>query len=481
MLTTEKTFATYEIKAAAVGTLDAVTFSPAAGTYASTQSVTLASTQPGVTIYYTTDGSTPTTNSAVYASPISVASTSTITAYAAKSGFTDSAAASAAYVINGAVQTPVATPTISVASGTYNNNQSVTLATATAGASIYYTTDGSTPDNTKTLYSGAITISATSTLKAIGIKSNFSNSAVASESYTMVVLDPSADIAAGTYNNDQSVTLTSATTTASIRYTTNGSTPACPSTGSLYSAPVSITATSTLKYIACQTGYTSSAVQSNAYTLAVTTPAPSIATGIYYGTQSVTITSTTTGTTIYYTIDGSTPTTSSTLYSGAITISTKTTLKALAIKSGYTDSGIASASYTIFQKLANPNPGIGNGYGNTYSDLGAVVELANGNIVISAINDETHEHSNGAVFLFNGTTGALISTLHGSTNSDSVGSVDGSAAKGIFALSNGNFVVISSQWQDTLNNQVGAATWCSGTTGCNGAVSASNSLVGSNN
>lgn len=61
---------------------------------------------------------------------------------------------------------------------------SVTMTCATLGAKIYYTDDGSTPDATKTLYSGAVTLSATKTIKAIAILSGYSNSAVASATYT---------------------------------------------------------------------------------------------------------------------------------------------------------------------------------------------------------------------------------------------------------------------------------------------------------
>jgi autotransporter-associated beta strand protein len=77
-----------------------VTFSPGPGAYAGPQLVTLGCATPGATIYYTTDGSTPTTNSAVYTTPINVPinTVRTIQAFAHLSGHTDSNAASAAYV-----------------------------------------------------------------------------------------------------------------------------------------------------------------------------------------------------------------------------------------------------------------------------------------------------------------------------------------------------------------------------------------------
>ena len=69
--------------------------------------------------------------------------------------------------------------------------------------------------------------------------------------------------------------------------------------------------------------------------------------GTYTEAQSVTITSTTEGADIYYTLDGSAPTTSSTEYTGPITISETATLKAIATKTGMNNSAVNSADYTI--------------------------------------------------------------------------------------------------------------------------------------
>ncbi len=82
-----------------------------------------------------------------------------------------------------AKQSSVATPTFSVAEGTYYVAQSVELACETEDATIYYTTDGTEPTNESTQYNGAISISGTTTLKAIAIK-NGEASAVTSATYT---------------------------------------------------------------------------------------------------------------------------------------------------------------------------------------------------------------------------------------------------------------------------------------------------------
>lgn len=69
--------------------------------------------------------------------------------------------------------------------------------------------------------------------------------------------------------------------------------------------------------------------------------------GSYSPPASVTLTGSTPGTTIHFTTDGSTPTSASTAYSGPISLSSTTTVQALATASGYSASGVASSTYTI--------------------------------------------------------------------------------------------------------------------------------------
>jgi hypothetical protein len=75
------------------------TFSPKPGTYSSAQAVALSSATPKALIYYTTNGSTPTTSSTKYSADIKVSATTTIKAIAVASGYTDSAVASGTYTI----------------------------------------------------------------------------------------------------------------------------------------------------------------------------------------------------------------------------------------------------------------------------------------------------------------------------------------------------------------------------------------------
>ena len=79
----------------------------------------------------------------------------------------------------------VATPTFSPEEGTFTEAQNVTISCATSGATIHYTTDGSTPTASSTTYSSAIPVSETTTIKAIAVKSGMNNSDVATATYTI--------------------------------------------------------------------------------------------------------------------------------------------------------------------------------------------------------------------------------------------------------------------------------------------------------
>jgi hypothetical protein len=336
-----------------VSGISAPVFTPAAGTYSSAQSVTIADATAGVTIYYTTDGSTPTTSSAVYSGAIAVSATKTIKAIAAVAGSTTvSAVSSATYTISTAVAAPSFTP----AAGTYTSAQSVTIADATSGATIYYTTNGSTPTTSSTVYSGAIPVSATETINAIAAVTGSTASPVASATYTIATpaATPVFTPVAGTYASAQSVTISDATSGATIYYTTNGSTPTTSST--VYSGAISVSATETINAIAAVTGSTAisaSAVASATYTIAVAArPTFSLASGTYSSAQSLVVTDTTPGATIYYTIDGTNPTTSSAKYTAAIAITTSETVKALATAPGYAQGPVTSGTFTITSTVA---------------------------------------------------------------------------------------------------------------------------------
>lgn len=88
------------------------------------------------------------------------------------------------------VQPAVATPAFDLAGGTYNGSQSLTLSDQTPGATIYFTTDGTTPTATSTVYSAPITVSSSETIKAIATASGYANSSNASAAYTINLPPP---------------------------------------------------------------------------------------------------------------------------------------------------------------------------------------------------------------------------------------------------------------------------------------------------
>ena len=81
-----------------------------------------------------------------------------------------------------------ATPTFSVDEGYYSSTQNVEITCATEGATIHYTLNGSEPTENSTTYSSAIAISETTTIKAIAVKENYTNSSVASATYNIVTV-----------------------------------------------------------------------------------------------------------------------------------------------------------------------------------------------------------------------------------------------------------------------------------------------------
>ncbi len=340
---------------------------PTGGTYSTDQSVSITCGTTGATIRYTTNGSIPNESSTVYASPISVAGNGTnmtIKAIAIKAGMLNSNVGSESYTIQ---YVQVATPVMNPAGGTYGADQSVAITCSTTGATIRYTTDGSIPNESSTAYASPISVAGNGTnmtIKAIAIKVGMLNSNVASESYTIQyvqVATPVMNPAGGTYGADQSVAITCSTTGATIRYTTNGSIPNASS--AVYSSPISVAGdgtSMTIKAYATYTGMVDSAVASETYSISysqVATPVLSPPGGTYDTDINVTISCATTGATIRYTVNGSTPNTSSPLFTAPVSIvgdGTSITIKAYAYKTGMANSAVATETYTIVYSTPTP-------------------------------------------------------------------------------------------------------------------------------
>ena len=342
------------------------TFVPAEGAYASPQTVTIASATPGATIRYTLDGTPPTSASPVYTGPISVPGTTTVRAIATKPGLADSASAAATYTI---VSASVSAPTFTPLEGTYATPQSVSITTATAGATIHYTLDGTNPTTASAVYTGPISVPTTTTIRALAVKPGLGDSPISSAIYaivpaTPVVSAPTFTPPSASYAAAVSVSITTATAGATIHYTLDGTNPTTAS--AVYSGPITVTSATTIRAMAVKAGYTDSAVSVATYVVTVAATAPTIAPpeGTYASAQSVSIATSTPGATIYYTLDGSLPTVGSALYTGPFAVGVSSTVRALAVAPGYGDSAVSAAMYTITPGVSAPTYGP---LGGTYS------------------------------------------------------------------------------------------------------------------
>ena len=339
-------------------------FSLSAGTYDGVQIVAIADYAPAAAIYYTTNGATPTTSSPLYSGPIDITESATLQAIAVAPGDAASTVAAAAFTIQSAA---AQTPTFSLASGVYTGAQMVTIKDATSGAVIYYTTDGTAPTISSTMYTGGIiTVSSTETLEAIASATNYSQSALARATYAIMpqTAEPLLIPGTGTYTGPQMIQIMDTTPGATIFYTTDGTNPGKFSTP--YTTPIPVSSTTIVKAIAYATGYATSPEGAAKYTIVVAPPAAeptfSPAGGSFSSAQSVTITDTTPGATIYYTTNGMPPTTSSTMYTGGlITVSSTETLEAIAVATNYAQSAVARVVFTIMPQAAQPilTPGTG--------------------------------------------------------------------------------------------------------------------------
>lgn len=390
------------------------TFSPAAGNYSSSQTVTISCSTSGATIRYTTDGSTPTSSSGTVGTSVTISSSCTLKAIAYKSGLGDSNVASGAYTIT---LPQVAAPTFSPGQGTYTSAQTVTISTTTSGATVRYTLDGSTPSQTNSTVGTSVNISSTATLKAIAYKSGMTDSSVTSATITITSATDSirfhprqyhegrmtGGVFEGTNGDKDTGSYTAIYTIASspasgwntvnvglgtyryLRYRSpaNGYCNIAElefyrggikQTSGAFGTAGSYSGTTVDNYTAAldnnTTSFFDSTQASGAYvgvdtgggTPQVEMPVISPGAGTYSSTQTVSITCPTAGATVRYTTNGSTPSQSNGTVGNSVTISATTQLKAIAYKSGMTDSGITSATFTInLAQVAEPtfSPGAG--------------------------------------------------------------------------------------------------------------------------
>jgi N-acetyl-beta-hexosaminidase len=192
------TSATYQvIPVVNCGSVAVPTLSPASGTYVGSVNVSLATSTAGGVVRYTTDGTDPHSGSPEYTAPLAIAATTTVRARTFLSTCSPSAAASGTYQITPAQTAP--TPTFSPAPGAQPLNASITIATADPFATIRYTTDGTEPTESSSLYSGPMTLTGPLNLKAKAYRSGYGPSATAAAVYAPQLPVPTVTPASGDY------------------------------------------------------------------------------------------------------------------------------------------------------------------------------------------------------------------------------------------------------------------------------------------
>ena len=290
-----------------------VLFNPVSGTVDPESVVLYVTDKPVETIFYTVDGSTPTENSAIYISPLVLEVTTTIKAFAVFEDGTIGPVSQATYTMSPRLPTPRFAPPHGS-----NTPTSVTIwVEGHEDAEIWYTDDGTIPSNTNgNLYSAPIDIDGTITLKAIGYKTGYRKSLIgvasyAPPDYSFGQLPPV------TFSPSNSVPLpfpVSVTMTcpghpdATIVYETDGTDPTYAD--DVYpGSPVPV-ATGVVKAFAIKLQYAPSEVSSITYTQAnasVPTFSPNPATPVPLHSF-VTLSSSLSGSTMYYSLDGTDPT-----------------------------------------------------------------------------------------------------------------------------------------------------------------------------
>jgi len=154
---------------------------PPSSTINKNTTVTLSSNTVSATIYYTLDGSEPSaTSGSKYTEPVAIANNATLKAIAVKGGMLESEIAVFEYTVSvETIREQVTAPVASIFSGlTVQYNTPVMLSNHTAGATIYYTIDGSDPSASSIRYTGPIVLTKTVTIKAIAVKSGMSDSEI---------------------------------------------------------------------------------------------------------------------------------------------------------------------------------------------------------------------------------------------------------------------------------------------------------------
>lgn len=253
-------------------------------------------------------------------------------------------------VVGDALRAPEVSPT----GGVYQIAPYVELSNPNAVGTVRYSLDGSMPTEASPVYDVPFFIDESATLMAKCFQSGYLSSPLVYEEYDLESPLPAPDIIpdGGTFTNQVTIVLDVDSEETDVRYTLDGTT---PTTGSLeYNSPFTLTNSATLKARSLQIGVPLSGTSTADYVIVyrVQPPAMSPSPGNYERSVVVTMQTVEVDAQIYYTDDGSTPTTADQLYTGAIALTNNATLKAVAVRDGRIDSMVTSGDYVITPPLA---------------------------------------------------------------------------------------------------------------------------------
>ncbi|MFA5006606.1 MAG: chitobiase/beta-hexosaminidase C-terminal domain-containing protein [Candidatus Izemoplasmatales bacterium] len=243
----------------------------------------------------------------------------------------------------------VQAPTVDVPAGQYADAVTVALASATPGATIRFTLDGSVPDETSPSYADPIRIDSSTVLTVRAFAEGLRPSETAVFDY--VVDDraqmPVFSLDSGTYAGPQTVSIATATDGGEIRYTLDGTVPTADSP--LYGGPLEINSDAVVTAVVFRSGLEPSPVIRVRYVILAVTASPtlSVPSGTYDEPVEVSITHPDADAVIRYTLDGSAPTAHSPAYDGPITIVADVTVRAVAIVAGGAPSAVVEATYEV--------------------------------------------------------------------------------------------------------------------------------------
>lgn len=240
----------------------------------------------------------------------------------------------------------VATPVFSTEGGTYESAIDILISCTTPQATIRFTTDNTEPTSSSMVFSEVLHLSTNTTLKAKAFKSGWIASSTNSANYVFsAVAAPVIDPPGALYETPQTISMSCETPLAQIRWTSDGTIPT--QAANLYTAPIIISTSKTVKAVAFLADKMPSPVSSETYTLQVQAPVFSPQGGSFSTPQMVSISCSTADVQIAYTLDGSLPTEASSIYTHPLNINSNTIVTARAFKSGWNPSIIKTSPYQI--------------------------------------------------------------------------------------------------------------------------------------